>query len=45
MNCPRFQRKEARVVNRLLRLLSRMKESDRALLLHMAQKMSSSIRP
>jgi len=38
-------RKEVRVVNRLLRFLSRMKDSDRTLLLQMAQKMSRSIRP
>ena len=36
--------KEARLLERLRRFLGRMKESDRTLLLHMAQKMSKSIR-
>jgi len=37
-------RKEARLLDRLRRFLSRMKESDRTLLLQMAQKMSRNIR-
>ena len=38
-------RKESRMLERLRRLLSRMKESDRDLLLSMAQRMLRNIRP